>query len=369
MLIAQLIPRLDGGGAERGAVELSREFVRRGEGSVVISAGGRRAADVIRDGGRHFQMDVAGKNPLSAPWRAMRLARFLHALNPDIVHVRSRVPAWLHRLGGGRRRFATVATVHGFNRVNFYSAVMADADAVICAGGAIAAHVRDAYRVPAGRIAVIPRGVDCDYFHPEKVSAAEVAALRDELGLGARRVILHVGRMVPQKGHDVFIRGVAALRRGGREVAGVIVGGGDAEKIAALRRLAAESGAADDVVFAGERTDVRALYALADALASCARKPETFGRTMAEALAMNVPVAAAAHGGATDIVRARAHGRLFPAGDADAFARAAAEVLDSKKPDSRGWIRSNFSLEKMAEANLDLYRKTLERRGGPARRR
>ena len=362
MLIAQLIQRLDGGGAERGTAELNREFVRRGESSVVVSAGGRRAAEIVRDGGRHFQMNIAGKNPLSAPWRAMRLARFLRALRPDIVHVRSRVPAWLHKLGGGRRRFATVATVHGFNSVNFYSAAMTDADAIVCAGSAVADHVRAAYGVPAERLSLIPRGVDCDYFHPDKVPAAAAAALRNELNLKECRVILHIGRIVSGKGHDVFIRGVAALRRQGRNVAGVIVGGGDREKIAALKKLAAEAGAAEGVRFAGERTDVRAFYALADALASCALKPETFGRTMAEALAMNVPVAASAHGGALDIVRDPAHGRLFPPGDADAFAQAAAELLDAEKPDAREWIVSEFSLEKMAEANLALYRKVLAAR-------
>ena len=364
MLIAQLIPRLDGGGAERGTVELNREFVRRGESGVVVSAGGRQAAQIVRDGGRHMTLPIAGKNPLSAPFRAAQLARFLRALNPDIVHVRSRVPAWLHKMGGGRKRFATVATMHGFNRVNFYSAIMADADAVICAGTAIAAHAKRAYGVAPERIALIPRGVDCDYFDPAKVSEEEVAGLRREFGLVGRRVILHMGRIVAGKGHDVFIRGIARLRRWDGEVAGMILGGGDEEKLGALRALAEELGVADDVVFAGERPDARAFYGLAEVVASCSLRPETFGRTMAEALAMNVPVAASATGGALDIVRERAHGRLFPPGDVDAFADATMELLAAEAPNSRSWVESEFSLEKMTEANLALYRKVLAARRG-----
>ena len=362
MLIAQLIPRLDGGGAERGTVELNREFIRRGESGVVISDGGRQAAQIVRDGGRHVELPVAGKNPFSAPFRAARLARVLRELNPDIVHVRSRVPAWLHKMGGGRKRFATVSTMHGFNRVNFYSAIMTDADAIICAGTEIANHARLAYGVAPERITLIPRGVDCDYFDPAKVSDEEVAALRREFGLDGRRVILHVGRIVPGKGHDVFIRGIARLRRQDEEIAGMILGGGDDEKLAGLRALAEELGVADDVIFAGERPDARAFYKLADVVASCSLRPETFGRTMAEALAMNVPVAASAMGGALDIVREHSHGRLFPPGDADAFATATAELLAAEKPNARGWVESEFSLEKMVDANLALYRKVLAAR-------
>lgn len=363
MLIAQLIPRLESGGAERGAVELNREYVRRGEVGVVVSAGGRMAANIARDGGRHITLPLAGKNPLSAPFRAARLAKVLRELNPDIVHVRSRVPAWLHKLGGGRRRFATVSTAHGFNKVNAYSAVMTDADAVVCAGAAIAEHVRRAYNVPAEKIALIPRGVDCGHFNPDAVSAGEVDALREEFGLRGRRVVLHVGRVVPGKGHDVFIRGVAKARAREGDVVGVILGGGDADKVSRLRVLAESLGAGDAIHFAGTREDARVFYKLANVLASCSLKPETFGRTMAEALAMNVPVAASAQGGALDIVRSRAHGITFPPGDADEFATAVLELLESPPPDSRGWVESEFSLEKMVDANLALYRKVLAERG------
>ena len=144
----------------------------------------------------------------------------------------------------------------------------------------------------------------------------------------------------------------------------MIWGGGDDAKLAELRALAGELGIADDIVFAGERADLRAFYRLADVVASCALRPETFGRTMAEALAMNVAVAASATGGALDIVRERAHGRLFPPGDADAFADAAAELLAAAKPSAREWVKSEFSLEKMTEANLALYRKVLAARRG-----
>ena len=363
MLIAQLIPRLEGGGAERGAVELNREYVRRGESGVVVSAGGRLAARVERDGGRHVTLPVAGKNLLSAPFRAARLARVLRELNPDIVHVRSRVPAWLHKIGGGRRRFATVSTAHGFNKVNAYSAIMTDADAVVCAGAAIAAHVRRAYNVPAEKIALIPRGVDCAHFNPDAVSEGEVAALREEFGLRGRRVVLHVGRIVPGKGHDVFIRGVAKARARRGDVVGVILGGGGADKVSRLRVLAEVLGVAEAIHFAGAREDARVFYKAADVLASCSLRAETFGRTMAEALAMNVPVAASAQGGALDIVRSRAHGITFPPGEADDFAAAVLELLESGRPDSREWVKAEFSLEKMTEANLALYRRVLAERG------
>ena len=360
MLIAQVIPRLESGGAERGTVEMCREFVRRGHSCAVVSAGGRMVDEVVRRGGTHLQLPVAGKNVFSAPFRAVRLGAALRELNPDIVHIRSRVPAWLHKISGGRRRFATVATVHGFNRPNFYSRVMTDADAVVCAGPSVADYVCDSFGVAPDKIAIIPRGIDSAHFDPAKVPDDVVDKLRGEFGFGDKRIVLHPGRIAAQKGHEVFLRGMARLR--GENIGGVIVGGGEARRVARLRALADSLGVSQTVHFAGERPDMRELLAAADVVASCATKPETFGRTMAEALAMNRPVAAAAHGGATDIVNHPAFGKLFAPNDDGAFAESVLQLLNAPRPNSRPDIERRFSLSQMAEQNLALYRKVLAQR-------
>ncbi|MEJ2491681.1 MAG: glycosyltransferase [Desulfuromonadales bacterium] len=166
MKVVQLLPELNEGGVERGVVELNREFVKRGIESVVISAGGRQAPQIVADGGRHICLDVAAKNPLTA-WQRVRLLRkqFDH-LQPDVIHARSRVPAWLAYLANCHQR-PFVTTVHGFNSVNRYSRIMTRGDRVICVSGAIRDFVQEHYGVADERLRLIPRGVDLKQFDPQ----------------------------------------------------------------------------------------------------------------------------------------------------------------------------------------------------------
>ena len=134
--------------------------------SIVISKGGRLAEQIRREGGEHVAFDVCSKNPLTAPLRVVRLEKVLRQLHPDILHARSRVPAWLAYFANRSLRIPFVTTVHGFNSVNPYSRVMTYGDRVICVSNAIRDHIRHHYRVSDGKIVVIPRGVDLEQFDP-----------------------------------------------------------------------------------------------------------------------------------------------------------------------------------------------------------
>lgn len=348
--VVQLIPKMHEGGAERGVVDLTREHRGAAE-HIVLGESGRLAAAVIQHGGRFLPTPLASKNPLTAPSRAMHLRRILRAVAPDIVHIRSRVPAWLHHFANRTLRIPTVSTVHGINSVNWYSRAMTFADEIICPGSAAAEHIRKAYN--AKNITVIPRGVDAEYFDPAKTRKESVARLREEWGLADKKIILHVGRLSAQKGHEVLLHTLAKLPR---EYAAVVVGGGSRRRrlIALARRL----GAADRARFVGARDDMREIYALADVALSCAIKPESFGRSIAEALAMNVPTIAADHGGARDIISADERGgRLVPVGDASAFA--AAIVAPPDASESRARITARFTAKRMADETLTVYKKVL----------
>ncbi len=348
--VVQLIPNMREGGAERGVADLTREHRGVAE-HVVLGGGGRLAAAVIQHGGRFLPAPLASKNPLTVPSRAMHLRRILRAVAPDIVHVRSRVPAWLHYFANRTLRIPTVSTVHGINSVNRYSRVMTFADAVICPGSAAAAHVRSAYGV--ANIHIIPRGVDADYFNPASARKETVARLREEWDLADKKVILHVGRLSAQKGHEVLLHILAKLPR---EYVAVVAGGGSRRRrlIALARRL----GVAERARFVGGRDDMREIYALADVAVSCAIKPESFGRSIAEALAMGVPTIAADHGGARDIIGADERGgRLVPAGDSAAFA--AAIVAPPDASESRARVKARFTAKRMADETLAVYRQVL----------
>ena len=142
MKIVQLLPELNEGGVERGTVDLNREMVKRGLSSIVISAGGKLAVQIENDGGHHISLDICSKNPLTVHWRIVRLRKLLRELKPDVIHARSRVPAWLSYLANRPLKIPFVTTVHGFNSVNAYSRIMTYGDRVICVSGRIKSYIQ-----------------------------------------------------------------------------------------------------------------------------------------------------------------------------------------------------------------------------------
>jgi glycosyltransferase involved in cell wall biosynthesis len=363
MHVVQILPALDEGGVERGVAELSREFVRRGVASTVISSGGRLAEAIARDGGRHVRLDVKSKNPLTALPRAAALRRALAELKPDLVHYRSRVPGWLFALANQRLRLPFVTTVHGFNSVSAYSRIMTAGARVICPSTAVAAFIREHYGTPEERIRVIHRGIDPLPFDPAKLDAAFMAEFRRELGLEGRFVALGVGRITPLKGYDVLIRATSLARARLPSLKTVIVGGAEAGRegtLEELRRLAGALGLDGHVAFAGSRRQIAEVYACGNVLVSCNRaKPESFGRSMAEALAMGCPVIATRFGGALDIVREGADGWLVEPGDAEALAERLVQASQTAFSGLRESALARFSLEQMVEKTLAAYAEVL----------
>ena len=360
MHVIQLVPELNQGGVERGVVELSRELVRRGHASSVISIGGRLCAELEADGARHLMLDVRNKNLLTVPKRVRALKRLLADLRPqaDILHARSRVPAWLTLWANRSLGIPFVTTVHGFNSVSLYSAVMTRGDRVIVGSSAIREFVQANYKVPPERLRDVPRGVDMTAFDPERVDPQVVAERRREWGLDSSRVVSMVGRVTELKGHDTYLRALAEVQRQMPDIKGLIVGGAASNKTEYLKSLHALADALGvDVTFAGAQDDMLTMYALSDVVVSAAHStPESFGRTAAEALAMDTPVVASAHGGSLDIVHDGVNGLFFPPGDAACLADQIVKAIDYPFRDMRAHIAKNFSLAHMVETELAVYR-------------
>lgn len=365
MRVVQLLPELNEGGVERGVVELNREFVKRGVESIVISAGGKLATHIGEDGGRHIQFDAASKNVLTAAGRVVRLRALLKELQPDVIHARSRVPAWLAYLANRSLHVPLVTTVHGFNSVSPYSRVMTFGDRVICVSTAIKDYVKKHYQVPDEKIAVIPRGVDLDLFNPLAVDQGFMAAFRSQYALDGRCVVSTVGRITQLKDYETFIRAIAILQEQCPEILGLIVGGVREDKqnyYALLQNLVASLGLQGQIAFTGSLQQVAEIYALSDVVVSSSKKPESFGRTAAEALAMNVPVVASAHGGVLDIVRDGETGYLFPPGNPEALADAISKSRKLSRDGMRSFVAANFTLERMVDQTLQVYGSVLANR-------
>lgn len=364
MHIVQLLPELNQGGVERGTVELSGELVKRGHQSTVISAGGKLAEQIEKDGGRHITLDVCSKNPLTFFQRAQRLETELLKLNPEILHVHSRIPAWLCHFANKTLRIPLVTTVHGFNHVSWYSRIMTQGDAVICVSHPLKKHIQQHYDLAGRNPRVIPCGVNLSTFDPAMIDHAWISQFKSQQGLTGKYIVTHAGRITPLKDHETFIRGICACRNDIPNIRGLIVGDAARNKQALyrqLRRLVRELGADDLIVFAGSQNQMPEVYALSDVLVSSSKKPESFGLTLVESLAMNTPIIASRHGGVLDIIEEGKNGLLFTPKDPNELASRIIAMRDRPMSNLRESIVEKFSLDKTATETIAVYETLLNK--------
>jgi glycosyltransferase involved in cell wall biosynthesis len=356
--ILQVLPELNEGGVERGAVEMNRELVKRGIDSYVMSKGGLLAKRIQRDGGRHVALDVCSKNPLTAPWRALSLRRVLKEIRPSILHARSRVPAWLCRLANRSLKIPFVTTVHGINSVNRYSKVMTSGDQVICVGEPVRRHVSKHYAPDPAKLTVIPRGVDMEAFDPRTIDSTRTDDLRQKLGLADKVVIGSVGRISRVKDFETVIAAIGLLSSERQDLQGLIVGGTrpDKQNYADDLKQLGESTCPDRIIWAGSRSDMPAIYACCDIIINASPLMGNVARTLLEALAMDVPVLSTQLEGLEQLVRDGVNGYLFKTGDADDLAAKLKLLLDGPALHPRETIPEEFTLERMVESTLSIYR-------------
>ena len=358
---------MEQGGVERGVVEVNRALVAAGWENVVVSAGGRLVEQIVADGGRHIALDVKSKNPFTYLSRAAKLRRLLEAERPDVVCAHSRVPAWLFVRANRSLGIKWISFAHGANSVSWYSAVMTRGDLTVTPSNFIADHLKRNYGLADGKIRVIPRAIDRKRFDVSKLDRDFMAAKRSEWGIDGKFVVMGVGRITQLKGYDMLIRAVHELNGMARGVNFKLVIVGEAETLrkdveAGLRALVRELGMDDEVVFAGNQGKIAECLSLANVVVSSnTRKPEAFGRSMAEALAMGRPVVAKAFGGALDIVEDGVNGALVPAdvafGEAEvkAFAEAIGRVSRKTFGDLRSSALEKFSFDRMIERTRRAY--------------
>ncbi|MDD3462269.1 MAG: glycosyltransferase [Sulfurospirillaceae bacterium] len=362
MKIVQLLPELNEGGVERGVVELSRELVKRGLQSVVISNGGKLVTQLERDGALHVKIDVCSKNIFTAPWRIFKLYQTLKSLKPDILHVRSRVPAWMVFFANAFLHIRIVSTVHGLNSVSLYSKIMTKGDHVICVSNAIKSYIQKHYATPENKITIIPRGIDLDKFNPAKIDSTFTHQFKQQFKLKGKLVISTVGRITQLKDLETFIEAIAMLSQEFPNVIGLIVGGVREDKqnyFTSLQNLVESLHVKEQIHFCGSTDKVAEMYTLSNVIVSSSKKPESFGRSVAEAIAMNTPVVATNHGGVLDIIKEGINGYFTKIGDAKDLAEKITQAKELRF-DGYTYISQNFSLKQMVDATLNVYQKVLQ---------
>ncbi|MBB5014818.1 glycosyltransferase involved in cell wall biosynthesis [Rehaibacterium terrae] len=356
----QLLPALESGGVERSTLEIAAALVAAGHRSIVVSAGGRLQAALEAGGSEHVRLDIGRKSLLTL--RHVRtLRRLFGDLAPDIVHARSRLPAWLawlavHGMRGRRPHFLT--TVHGLNSPSRYSRIMARGERVICVSRTVREYLLRHYPdTDPARLCVIPRGIDPAEFPRGFTPEAEwLARLRAEFPqLQGGRLLLLPARGTRLKGHAEAIALLAALRGAGIDARLWLLGAREAGRERYLDQLRAQArrlGVDDALAIDAPRSDIREAYAVSDLVLQLSAKPEAFGRTVVEALASGRPVLGWAHGGVGELL-----GELYPAGavapgDAAAL-HARARTLLAAPPSPPAAIP--YTLAAMQRATLELY--------------
>lgn len=370
--ILQIIPELDTGGAELSAVEIADAVVRAGGRALVLSEGGRLAPRISAAGGEFVPFAAATKNPIRILWNARLIRKMIASEGVDLVHARSRAPAWSAMLAARRAGVPFVTTYHGaYNErgrlKRTYNAIMAKGDVVIANSRYTKRLIEDRYGTPSARIRVIYRGVDGVKFDPRAISDERKAALlaqwRAEPGAS---IILQPARLTNWKGQSTVIEAARLLKAEGRLGNSLIVLAGDAQGRDAYReRLESEIRAAGlerFVILPGHVDDVPAALALSDLALVASIEPEAFGRVATEAQAMGCPVIATDIGAPPETVAAppkfgpdTATGWLVPPGDARRLADAMAEAL-SLEPAARAALRERSRARALGQFGLDTMR-------------
>src|ERR1700712_4906597 len=303
LTVLQVLPALDSGGVERGTVEMVQAIVRAGGSALVASAGGRLVAAVERAGGTHITIKLASKNPAIIWKNAAQLAFLIRAADVDIVHARSRAPAWSAWLACRRTATRFITTWHGVYSENApgkrrFNAVMARGERVIAISHFIADRVMSRHDIDPGRLRIIPRGVDPAQFDPAAVSGHRVARLSEEWRLpdGATTIMLPA-RLTRWKGHSVMVAALAQLQR--QDIYLVMVGAEQGRKKfrKELLNLAKQLGVTERIRIVGHCEDMPAALMLADVVVNPSIEPEPFGRTVIEAQSMGRPVIVSDQGG------------------------------------------------------------------------
>ncbi|WP_240194204.1 glycosyltransferase family 4 protein [Desulfopila inferna] len=368
----QMLPELEGGGVERGTLEMGRYLVANGHRSLVVSGGGRLVEQLEDEGSLHIKWAVGSKSPrcLAYIWP---LRRLMIKEEVDILHLRSRMPAWVGYVAWlsmpKSRRPVLVTTFHGFYSVNKYSAIMTKGDGVIAVSESIKKHIHEKYEVK-NDVRLVFRGVDEEMFNPENIESSRLEKLRGDWNIKENiPVIMLPGRITRLKGQDIFLKSLLQVK--GRNFQAILVGDTSENPgyVSELKEYISDNNLEECVSLVGHCSDMAAGLLLADiVLSASSSEPEAFGRTTVEAMSMAKPVIATAHGGSLETVVNGETGWLVMPSDpvemGQCIDNALKDLETIKTFGKRGQerVRKHFTTQSMCEKTVQIYRELILKR-------
>lgn len=375
-VILQILPRLETGGVERGTLEIASGLKEAGWTSVVVSGGGQMVRDLEKTGTEHITLPVYSKHYFVMRQNAKRLAKIIKEKHVDIVHARSRAPAWSAKWACEMTGVPLLTTFHGaynlgpFKIKKRYNKVMTDGVLTIAVSNFIKQHILENYKsVDAEKIRVVHRGVDAERFDRAKVSQERMISLSQKWRLPEDLpVIMLPGRLTRWKGQLVLLEALSKMQH--KNLRCLFVGSDQGRKRyrRELERKTKKLGLTGVVQIVDHCNEMDVAYMLSDIVVSASTDPEAFGRVVPEAQAMGRIVIGPNHGGATETIRDGETGFLFEPGNADDLAAKLDFVLSMSAEDKKRMaehavesVRNEFSKVRMCQKTLDVYREILEK--------
>ena len=362
MRILQLLPELKVGGVERGTVDLSDHLVKLGHDSAVISAGGQLANLLSDHGAKHYELPIAKKN-IRALSQINNLKKIYSEFKPDIVHVRSRFPAWINYFAlknFSDKKPIVVSTFHGLYSKPFYSKSMSYADEIIAISHTVKDYILENYSVDTSNLHLIYRGCDLQEFNTAPLNQEWKEAWFNEFPQTRNKTILNLpGRITSWKGIESFIDLFSQLDTS--RFHGIIPGPVASNKknyFNSLTKLIKQKGLADHLSFCGARSDIAMVYKISDIVMNLSSKPEPFGRTIIEAAACGSHVMGWDRGGVKESIQSINPDGLVEYGNIGMLAQQIEKVLTSPPPES---IPEQFTKEHLASSTINVYELALNR--------
>lgn len=372
-VVMQVIPELGPGGAEQGCIDVAAELVASGAQAIVVSHGGSRVHELARFGAVHIDLPVHSKNPLVMWHNIEKLRKVIQRYNVNIVHARSRAPAWSAWRACKNTDAHFMTTCHAPYNINgepkrMYNSSISKGELIIAISHYVADYLQRNYQVPAAKIRLIHRGIPLEKFHPTAVSPERLITLSQEWRIPEEaNIIMLPGRITRWKGHHILIDAIAQLNRS--DIFCVMIGSdqGRTEYREELEASIQEKGLGGRVRIVDHCDDMPAAYMLATVVVSASTDPEGFGRVPVEAQAMGRPIIATDHGGAQETILRGQTGWLIPPGDSRAMAQSIQEALSltanqrvTLATRAMAHVAENFTRDQMTDKTLNVYAELLQ---------
>ena len=379
--VLQVIPKLGYGGAETGCYDLAHFLPEKGCKSFLATSGGELLKFIDKKKVKVFRLPVHSKNPLLILLNAIIISFIIVIYNINIVHVRSRAPAWSCLMATKLTFRKMVTTFHGTfnfnNRIKkFYNSIMVRSDLVIAGSNFIFSHINENYGKffldKKRKLLVIFRGINTNYYNPQKISPIKLDKFSKQHNIDRNRfVILMPGRLTSWKGQKIFIEAIKLLleKNDNPHIEAIILGSDQGRNVykKQLLDLVQRYRLSKTVKFIDHCEEMPVAYGIANIVCSCSTEPEAFGRVSVEAQAMQVPIIASDLGGSKETIIKDKTGYLFNNKDSKALADLIVMLMqkdyNSLKTigiEGRKNVLKKFDVDKMCQTTFTEYKKLIE---------